>query len=464
MRVLEVIQPNNDKQQLDEALFTSLLIGAVTFSIGAAAIEAGIGMVKNWADDWDIKGFKPTGNHVPDQTTIIDGKKKYVYVEKEMKWTQQNKVKGKWKFTDPKYTANVTDDVIKKAIKNKKLTFPNKAAVVDTMQRQYMEKQMKSGKLPADVKAGFNKSGNFLDDVIKREEAGVRKGARGVWNRIKTGGTKIFTRRVFQAINVFMPVALIVNAVRLKAWYKTKLNWGKGDGLGTNPLDTVDTGGVVGYPHPSGDPDKVYGRTEYDQDMINLRTTTVNAGVAWMAAQGVNVLAGGIFWLYAQRKGKIIDRVNKKKTLAGKSWAIAKWIGSTPFRITGKILKLGSAGVSAGLVYSAFDRSFAEKLANAMADFIFRYDVFAQKYSTAEDITEYMIKKLGPQGYEQAMAQIGLGTTAGDALANQDGELGGEINPLDNTSPSSSSGSSSSSSSARDTFNNLTKDDDFWNN
>ena len=58
-------------------------------------------------------------------------------------------------------------------------------------------------------------------------------------------------------INIFMPVALVINCVRLKAWYKTKLNWGKGDGLGTNPLDTIDTGGVVGYPHPSGDPDKV---------------------------------------------------------------------------------------------------------------------------------------------------------------------------------------------------------------
>ena len=139
----------------------------------------------------------------------------------------------------------------------------------------------------------------------------------------------------------------------------------------------------------------------------------------------------------------------------------AKWVASTPFRITAKVGKLGAAGVSAGLVYSAFDRTFAEKLANALADFIFKYDVFAQKYSTAEDVTEHMIKALGGDGYEQAMAQIGLGTTGGDALANQDGELGGEINPLDNTSPNSSG---SSSGGARDTFNKLTKDDDFWNN
>ena len=77
MRVLEVIQPNNDKQQLDEAIFTTLLVGAVVGSLGAAAIEAGIGMVKNWADDWDIKGFKPTGTHIPDETQIISKKNNF---------------------------------------------------------------------------------------------------------------------------------------------------------------------------------------------------------------------------------------------------------------------------------------------------------------------------------------------------------------------------------------------------
>jgi hypothetical protein len=465
MRVLEVIQPNNDKQQLNEFAITGTLVALAVGFLGAAAIEAGIGLVKNWADDWDIKGFKPTGNHIPNETQITSKQNKnnrMVYSSQQGIWTMEEKVKGKWQAIVDKsgkpMVGKVSAEDLKRAIKNGTLNFGNKAAVVDTMQRQFMEKQMKAGKLPAEVRAGFNKSGNFLDDVIAREEAGVRKGARGVWNRIKTGGAKIFSRRVFQAINIFMPVALVVNTVRLKAWYKTKLNWGKGDGLGTNPLDTVDTGGVVGYPHPSGDPNKVYGRSEYDEDMMKLRTTTVNAAVAWMAAQGVTVLASGIFWLYAQRKGNIIDRAKKKEGLIGKSWAVTKWIGSAPFRVTGKIIKLGAAGVSAGLVYSAFDRAFAEKLANAMADFIFKYDVFSQTYSTAEDITEHMIKALGGDGYEQAMAQLGLGTTGGDKLANQDGKLGGEVNPLAKPPPGSSS-----SSGALDAFNDLTKKDkDFW--
>ena len=68
-----------------------------------------------------------------------------------------------------------------------------------------------------------------------------------------------------------------------------------------------------------------------------------------------------------------------------------------------------------------------------------------------------MIKALGGSGYEQAMAQIGLGTIGGDKLANQDGKLGGEVNPLA-TPPSGSS-----SNSALDAFNDLTnKDKDFW--
>ena len=472
MRVLEVIQPNNDKQQLNEIAITGTLITIALGFLGAAAIEAGIGLVKNWADDWDIKGFKPTGNHIPNETQITSKQNKnnrMVYSSQQGIWTMEEKVKGKWQAIVDKsgkpMVGKVSAEDLKRAIKNGTLSFGNKAAVVDTMQRQFMEKQMKAGKVPAEVRAGFNKSGNFLDDVIAREEAGVRKGARGVWNRIKTGGAKIFSRRVFQAINIFMPVALVVNAVRLKAWYKTKLNWGKGDGLGTNPLDTIDTGGVVGYPHPSGDPDKVYGRSEYDEDMMKLRTTTVNAAVAWMAAQGVNVLASGIFWIYAQRKGKIIARTQDGKVISFlKTWNPLKLL-----KIPGKLLKLGAAGVSAGLVYSAFDRAFAEKLANAMADFIFKYDVFSQTYSTAEDITEHMIKALGGSGYEQAMAQIGLGTIGGDALANQDGKLGGEVNPLDNTSPGGevnpldNTSPGSSGSGALDAFNDLTKKDkDFW--
>ena len=46
-----------------------------------------------------------------------------------------------------------------------------------------------------------------------------------------------------------------------------------------------------------------------------------------------------------------------------------------------------------------------------------------QTYSTAEDITEHLIKALGGSGYEQAMAQIGSrNNQAGDDVANQDGK------------------------------------------
>ena len=450
MQVLEIIQHKHHKQQLNEAIpLVGLLVPLIAGAVGIYALDKGINAIKSYADDLEIKNYKPTGRHIPDQTIITDGKKRYIYDAKEMKWAQQDKVKGRWKFGEPKYTAQVTDDMLKKAIKNKKLTFGNKAAVVRTMQAQFMEKQIAKGNPSA--KAAFAKSGNFLDDVVAKEEAKLIKGSGATWNRINQGAGKIFSARLFQMINIFMPVALVVNAVRLKAWYKTKLNWGKGGELSDNPLDTIDTGGRVGYPHPT-DPDKFYGQAEYNADMIRLRTTTVNASVAWMSAVGINAIASGIFWIYAQRKGAIVDRA-KKQGLARKIidpiitlLDPRKWIRFG--------LKWGSRFAAAGLAYSAFDTRFAEKLANAMADFIFKYDPFTGKYSTAEDVTEHMIKTLGETGYEEAMSIVGLGTTAGDNLVKAKDE-----NPLDQVNPLNPG----SGSSAGDAFNDISKGDDFWN-
>ena len=450
MQVLEIIQHNHQKQQLDEALpLIPLLIGAIATSVGVYGLDKGINAIKSYADDLDIKNYKPTGRHIPDQTTITDGKKRYIYDEKQMKWAQQDKVKGRWKFGEPKYSAQVTDDMLKKAIKNKKLTFGNKAAVVKTMQMQFMEKQIAKGNPTA--KAAFAKSGNFLDDVVAKEEAKLIKGSGATWNRIGKGSAKIFTARLFQMINIFMPVALVVNAVRLKAWYKTKLNWGKGGELSDNPLDTIDTGGRVGYPHPT-DPNKFYGQAEYNADMVRLRTTTVNASVAWMSAVGINTLASGIFWIYAQRKGAIVDKAKKKGLASKVIMPIVRFLNPGKWVTFG--LKWGGRFAAAGLVYSAFDTKFAEKLANAMADFIFAYDPFTSKYSTAEDVTEHMIKALGDTGYEEAMSIVGLGTTSGDNLAKAKDD-----NPLDPVNPLTPG----SGSSASDAFKDISKDDDFWN-
>ena len=89
-----------------------------------------------------------------------------------------------------------------------------------------------------------------------------------------------------------------------------------------------------------------------------------------------------------------------------------------------------------------------------MADFIFKYDPFTGKYSTAEDVTEHMIKTLGETGYEEAMSIVGLGTTAGDNLVKAKDE-----NPLDQVNPLNPG----SGSSAGDAFNDISKGDDFWN-
>lgn len=471
MQVLDIIQPRHNKEQLDEVVFGGLgvaaltgvtilgkfLLTAIAASIGIAAIEGAVGSVKNWLDEMEIKKYKPTGKHIPDQTQITKGKQRFVYNAKEGKWGVQERsnrgmIQGKWKYQMiggkdggpmiPK-TVNITAEDLKEALKKKRLTFGSKVAVLRTMDAQFIEKQVASGKLPADVKTSFTKSGNLLSDLINKEERLAAGKDKGILNKIKKGAKMIFSPRLFQMINIFMPVALVINCVRLKAWYEKKLNWGKGDSSDDNPFDTGDSGGAVGWPSPSGDPNKFYDIGDYDQDMRNLRTTTVNAAVAWMSMVGVNVIASGIFWIYAQRKGSLIDRA-KKKGIVGSTLSFIN-----PLRWAKFGLKWGSRGIAAGLVYSAFDRKFAEMMANAMVDYLFAYDPFTSKYSTAEDITEHLIKALGGSGYEQAMSQIGLGTSAGDDVVKAKDDA--KDNPFDDSNPFDSNN-----------FDSLTKDDPFW--
>lgn len=437
MQVLDIIQPRNDKEQLDEVVFGGLgiaaiagatvlgkfLLSAVAASIGMAAIDGAASSIKSWLDEMEIKKYKPTGRHIPDQTQITKGKQRFVYNAKEGKWGVQERsnrgmVQGKWKYQmiagkdgaaiTPK-TVNITAEDLKKALKQKRLSFGSKVAVLRTMDAQFIEKQVASGKLPDDVKTTFNKSGNLLSDVIDKEERLAAGKDKGILKKITKGAGKIFSPKLFQMINIFMPVALVINCVRLKSWYKTKLNWRAEN---NNPLDPGNE--IKGWPSPSGDPNKVYDQDDYNKDMITLRTTTVNAAVAWMSMIGVSTIASGIFWIYSQRKGMLVDRAKKKGVWSKIGRGFLNIINPGKWAKFG--LKWGSRGIAAGLVYSAFDRNFAEKMANALVDYLFVWDPFTAKYSSAEDMAEYFIKELGGPGYEQAMSIIGLGTTGGDDL------------------------------------------------
>ena len=50
---------------------------------------------------------------------------------------------------------------------------------------QFIEKQVASGKLPADVKTSFTKSGNLLSDLINKEERLAAGKDKGILNKIK---------------------------------------------------------------------------------------------------------------------------------------------------------------------------------------------------------------------------------------------------------------------------------------
>ena len=236
MQVLDIIQPRHNKEQLDEVVFGGLgvaaltgvtilgkfLLTAIAASIGIAAIEGAVGSVKNWLDEMEIKKYKPTGKHIPDQTQITKGKQRFVYNAKEGKWGVQERsnrgmIQGKWKYQMiggkdggpmiPK-TVNITAEDLKEALKKKRLTFGSKVAVLRTMDAQFIEKQVASGKLPADVKTSFTKSGNLLSDLINKEERLAAGKDKGILNKIKKGAKMIFSPRLFQMINIFMPCLL----------------------------------------------------------------------------------------------------------------------------------------------------------------------------------------------------------------------------------------------------------------
>ena len=128
MQVLEIIQPNEDKQ-LDEFIITgSMAIGALGFLaynyLGGLAVDQVAQGIRAWQDNADLNKFKPTGKHIPDQTRIQQGKDRLVYNAKEEKWGVQKKNGGKWRYKligDPlkPQIATVTPNMLKAAIKNK---------------------------------------------------------------------------------------------------------------------------------------------------------------------------------------------------------------------------------------------------------------------------------------------------------------------------------------------------------
>ena len=90
------------------------------------------------------------------------------------------------------------------------------------MQAQYTVSNPKAA-------AAFQNSGNYLQDIVDREEGNLSKSGKarmktgkqrwGAFGRIANG---IMSRKAFQAISFIMPMALVINGVRLKLWYEYK--------------------------------------------------------------------------------------------------------------------------------------------------------------------------------------------------------------------------------------------------
>ena len=459
MQILEVTAKKHQKQQLDEVVpFLAYAAGALVLNyLGGRAIDEVAKGIKSWQDNLAIKNYKPTGNHIPDKTVINDGKLRYIYDEKSGKWGVQEKKKGKWLYkmkqakagAKPTYiTKDVTEDMMKKAIKNKKLSFLNKAAVVRTMQAQYTVSNPKAA-------AAFQNSGNYLQDIVDKEEGNLSKSGKA---RMKTGkqrwgafgriANSIMSRKAFQAISFLMPMALVINGVRLKLWYEYKLNYDKADDLSMD----ADNEGRAGWPTVRDDGSVTpYNKADYDKDIIDLRTYLTNGCMAWIVAGGVNAFVGGIMWMLQFRKHKIIDKLEKGQYSKG-ILNFFKRVASGFGGLIGKGIKIAGIGISAGLVYGAFDRNFAEKVAGHVASWILAVDP-NRKYS-GEAFATYIIDAIFDEGSGEALyRQIGLGTTADNELDKAKDDL--DMSPDDTNL-------SMDPAAPGNPIDKITKGDDFW--
>ena len=258
----------------------------------------------------------------------------------------------------------------------------------------------------------------------------------------------IMSRRAFQAISFLVPMALVINGVRLKMWYEYKLNYDKADDLSMD----ADNEGKAGWPTVRDDGSVTpYNKADYDKDIIALRTYLTNGCMAWIVAGGVNAFVGGIMWMLQFRKHKIIDKLEKGQYSKGIT-NFFKRVASGFGGLIGKGIKVAGIGIGAGLVYGAFDRKFAEKVAGHMSEWILTVDP-NRKY-TGEALATYIIDAIFDEGSGEALyRQIGLGTTADNELDKAKDDL--DMSP-DNTNLSMDP------DAPGNPIDKITKDDDFW--
>ena len=468
MQVLEIIKPKNDKQQLNEALpFLAYAAGTIVLNyLGGLAVDKVAQGIRAWSDDLDIKNYKPTGSHMPDETRITskNGKERSVYNAKTKKWGVEEKVKGKWQpFLNKngnQVTAKIDANALKTAIKNKTLSFGNKKAVLMAMQAAHIA----SGGTAA--KAAFAKSGNFLQDLINKEEGNLDKAGKARlagktrWGLIGRTAGAIFSRRSFQILGVLMPVALVINAKRLQAWYDYKSKYGQAE----NPLDPTQKSGS-GWPVILDDGTvraTPYNDNDYDNDIRRLRAMLVAASTAWMVTMGVAALVQGIMMIlpFAEKKNKVIEAVDKKNFGKALTQTLKNLINPTKWPgLIGKVAKVATGAASAGLVYGAFDRNFAEQLAGKMADIIMSkplgYEISPEEYYS--ELAEVL-----DLNWDAGMQIIGLGTRADDRLAKAKDKAKDE-NPLAKP-PTVDDNDNQSGNTNTSTIDKVTKKDDFWNN
>jgi len=424
MKVLEVIQFENDyeQQRLDEAIIiSSILIGLAVNALLGVAVDIGVSAYKDWADSKSMKRFKPTGSHIPDETTITDKRMKSVYNARDGKWAVHDKVNGKWqprlRANGVSFFAKISPEQLKNAIKRKAISFPNQLALLNTIQQFNVSSKNPEGA------AKFAQTGTKLSDAIFKEEMRAKgqkvpRVALGAFKKTSGLVAKMFTAKGLRVIAFIGPVMLWIQVVTLKNWYVKKLNWS--DSLDDDAQGFIKEDGTT------------YGQDDYDRDILALREMFTVYALAWLAAGGIQAIVTGLFWIAATRKNRIVADYNERGV--DKKWAIrfGKMLAKG-FGLVGKAIKYGSAATTVGMAYTAFNPTLAESLVNKIADFMELTAGSGRFFNfKATTFAGYLADTWFDLNYEELMSKyMGLATIADEEKVDAQDKFNARNIPVD---------------------------------
>ena len=401
--LIREITVKEDKDQLDEIIFGGLGIAAlagIAYGLVSAwamseAFDFLLGRSKIWMDDLRMKNFKPNGDHIPNHTELLDGKKRYLYKAATGKWFEADGNSGTKTKGNP---VTISSENFEKGLLAKKVKFLDKIATLQVMQSTAIGVPGSKKYISSTEFKKFNKTGTTLADKI----SDAQDWDKSKWTSFKSKVGGVFSLRMLGSVSFIMPVYAAHNTLALKAVYQERLKLGKEKGH-----RDILTGGV-------------YNTQSYDRDIKLLRDASANYIAMYLATSGGAAMATGVFWLYylSSRKNKLVSASTVKR-----------------FPYIGKLFKLAQsstmavgAAVGVGAVGSSLNEDLARKLGGVVAN-----GLLGMKFNdTGSTDGEYILNVIFgyfDSNFDKVMTQLGFGSTAANAVQSNL-EKNNDYNPL----------------------------------